>query len=299
MKPLTDSFMKKYDKVLNMVYILPTIIVFSVFILFPIIDVFRMSFYNVKINGTEEFLFLGNYIKFFKSPDAFMILGNTAVWVFVGTALKIVFGMIMALVLYKNFKGKKLLTGLMLIPYAMPAAVSCMVWRLMYHPSFGHIMQYLMDTGAVEQVFSFLGNPKTSLMAVMFVNVWACTPFCALNLLSSLYSVPSFTYEAAAIDGVGPIRRFFSITLPLVASDVRTLALLMGIWGFNSFDVIYLMTTGGPANSSSILVNYVYQNAFEFNHRGYSAAVSVICFLLLSIFAILYVKSKSKETAYE
>lgn len=289
----------KLERTLNLVYILPTILVFAVFILGPILEVFRLSMYNVRVDGTENFIFLDNYIKFFKSADAKMILKNSAVWVFIGTAAKVFLGMLMALVLYKDFKGKKLLTGVMLIPYAMPAAVSCMVWRLMYNPTFGHITQYLMDLGIMKQAVSFLGNPNTSLIAVMIVNVWACAPFCALNILSSLYAIPSYIYEASEIDGVGPFSKFFKITLPLVMSDVRTLALLMGIWGFNAFDVIYMMTTGGPANSSSILVNYVYQNAFEFNNRGYSAAISIICFVLLSIFAVLYVRSKGKEVSYE
>lgn len=290
---------QRLENWVNLLYILPTIAVFAVFILFPILDVFRLSFYNVKINGSEEFILFDNYIKFFQSKDAFLILRNSAIWVFVGTAGKILLGMIMALILYKDFKGKKLITGVMLIPYAMPAAVACMVWRLMYNPTFGHIPQYLMDLGLMEKATAFLGSPHTALIAVMIVNVWACAPFCALNILTSLYSIPTFIYEAADIDGVGPIRKFFKITLPLVISDVRTLALLMGIWGFNAFDVIYMMTSGGPANSSSILVNYVYQNAFEFNNRGYSAAISIICFILLSIFAILYVKSKGKDVSYE
>ena len=290
---------QRLENWINLLYILPTIAVFAVFILFPILDVFRLSFYNVKINGSEEFILFDNYIKFFQSKDAFLILRNSAIWVFVGTAGKILLGMIMALILYKDFKGKKLITGVMLIPYAMPAAVACMVWRLMYNPTFGHIPQYLMDLGLMEKATAFLGSPHTALIAVMIVNVWACAPFCALNILTSLYSIPTFIYEAADIDGVGPIRKFFKITLPLVISNVRTLALLMGIWGFNAFDVIYMMTSGGPANSSSILVNYVYQNAFEFNNRGYSDAISIICFILLSIFAILYVKSKGKDVSYE
>ena len=290
---------QRLENWINLLYILPTIAVFAVFILFPILDVFRLSFYNVKINGSEEFILFDNYIKFFQSKDAFLILRNSAIWVFVGTAGKILLGMIMALILYKDFKGKKLITGVMLIPYAMPAAVACMVWRLMYNPTFGHIPQYLMDLGLMEKATAFLGSPHTALIAVMIVNVWACAPFCALNILTSLYSIPTFIYEAADIDGVGPIRKFFKITLPLVISNVRTLALLMGIWGFNAFDVIYMMTSGGPANSSSILVNYLYQNAFEFNNRGYSDAISIICFILLSIFAILYVKSKGKDVSYE
>ena len=299
MKTMRLRDRKQIGSWLNLLYILPAIGVFALFILFPIVDVIQMSLYNVRVNGTREFILLDNYIKFFSSKDALLILKNSAIWVFIGTAGKVFLGMIMALILYRNFRGKKLLTAVMLIPYAMPAAVSCMVWRLMYNPTFGHLTQMLTDLGLVARATSFLGNPKTSLVAVMIVNIWACAPFCALNILSSLYSIPTYIYEAADIDGIGPIRKFFQITLPLVAADVRTLALLMGIWGFNSFDVIYMMTGGGPSNSSSILVNYVYENAFQFNNRGYSAAISVICFLLLSVFAVLYVRSKNKEVSYE
>ena len=177
----------------------------------------------------------------------------------------------------------------------MPAAVSCTVWRLMYNPNFGHIGQFLQDIGIIDKAVSFLGNPSTSLIAVMIVNIWAVAPFCALNILSSLYFIPKDYYEAAQIDGANSIIQFFRITLPLISRDIKTLAILIGIWAFNSFDVIYMMTSGGPSNSSSILVNFVYQNAFEFNKRTYSAAISVICFLVLMVFAVLYVQSKMKE----
>lgn len=297
--------MKKYtisdrrDRYLNLVYILPMILVFCIFILYPVIQVIRLSFYNVKVSGEMVFVGLDNYIKFLKDPDSIMIWKNTASWVLGGTLAKIVLGMGMALILYKNFKGKKVLTAVTLIPYAMPAAVSCVIWRLMYHPRFGHISQLLLDIGILDKPISFLGDPNTSLLAVIIVNVWAVAPFCALNILATMYSIPTYIYEAADIDGSSGARKFFTITLPLVMSDVRTLALLIGIWAFNSFDVIYMMTTGGPANSSSILVNQVYDNAFAFNNRGYSAAISMLCFLILSVFAILYVRAKGKDVTYE
>ena len=120
----------------------------------------------------------------------------------------------------------------------------------------------------MEQPVDFLGNTQTSLIAVMVVNIWAVAPFCALNILSSMYAIPTYIYEAARIDGAGGIQQFFKITLPLIASSVRTLGLLIGIWAFNTFDVIYMMTTGGPANSSSIMVNFIYQHAFQFKQPG-------------------------------
>lgn len=283
----------------NYLYVLPMIIVFAVFIIYPVIQVIYQSFFSKSSVGEMTFVGFDNYKKFFTSKEWKMVLKNTAFWVFVGVAAKIFLGMIMALVLYNDFKGKKLLTVIILIPYAMPAAVSCTVWRLMYNPTFGHVTQFLLDTGLMKRAVSFLGNPKTSLLAVTIVNVWAVAPFCALNILSTMYSIPKYLYEAAEIDGASSIHRYFKITLPLIFRDVRTLALLIGIWAFNSFDVIYMMTTGGPANSSSILVNLVYQNAFEFNNRTYSAAISVICFLVLMVFAVFYVRSKMKEESYE
>lgn len=283
----------------NLLYILPMLAVICVFIIAPLMEAFRLSFYNVKVSGEEVFIGLQNYISFFNSTDGALAWKNTAIWVIGGTLLKIAIGLLIALVLYQNFKGKRAMTAITLIPYAMPAAVSCMVWRLMYHPVYGHINQILMNLGILDRPVSFLGSIDTSLISVMMVNVWAVAPFCALNILASLYSIPTYIYEAADIDGAGAFRKFFKITLPLIFSDVKTLALLIGIWGFNSFDAIYIMTTGGPANSSSILVNQVYQYAFEFNNRGYSAAISVICFLVLSLFAFFYVRSKGKEVSYE
>ena len=118
-------------------------------------------------------------------------------------------------------------------------------------------------------------------------------------MMAGITGIDQTYYEAARIDGAGAWQQFWSITLPLITSSVRTLGLLIGIWAFNTFDVIYMMTQGGPANSSSIMVNFIYQNAFQFNNRGYSAAISVVSFLILSVFAVLYVNSKGEDTRYE
>lgn len=284
----------------NYLYILPMVIFFCVFIVYPVIQVIYQSFFIKKVNGEMIFIGLENFKKFFTADDSWMVIKNTAIFVLGGVAAKIILGLIMAYILYKDFKGKKLLTVIMLIPYAMPAAVSCTIWRLMYNPTFGHLSQLLLDLHIINEPVAFLGNMQTSLLAVTIVNVWAVAPFCALNILSTMYSVPSYVYEAADIDGANAFQKYFKITLPMIMKDVRTLALLIGIWAFNSFDVIYMMTTGGPANSSSILVNLVYQNAFEFNNRGYSATIAVICFLILMVFAVMYVQSKREEnSSYE
>ncbi len=287
------------EKSFNMLYILPMLIIYLVLIIYPMGEVMKLSLYEKKVNGDMIYVGLQNFAAFFADPDTPMVMMNTAIWVFAGVALKLGLGLIMALALYKTFFGKQLITGIMLIPYAMPAAVACMVWRLMYNPMFGHIGQFLRDVGITDQAVNFLGNTKTSLLAVMIVNVWAVAPFCALNILSTLYSIPKYIYEAASIDGANAWHKFTNITMPLISSSLKTLGILVGIWAFNSFDVIYMMTEGGPANSSSILVNTVYLNAFRFNNRGYSAAVSVVCFILLSIFALMYVRAKEDDVSYE
>ena len=287
------------DRWKDYLYILPMILVFCVFILYPVVQVIYQSFFIKSASGEMSWAGLGNYTKFFHSKEAKIVFKNTAIWCLIGTASKIVLGLIMAYILNKKFRGKKLLTVIILIPYAMPAAVSCTVWRLMYNPNFGHINQMLLDLHFINRAVSFLGKPATSLTAVMIVNIWAVAPFCALNILSSMYAIPAYIYEAAELDGANAWQQYMRITLPMIFTDVRTLALLIGLWAFNSFDVIYMMTTGGPANSSAILVNQVYSNAFEFNNRPYSAAISVVCFFILMIFAVLYVQSKGREESYE
>lgn len=289
----------RIEKAGNMLYILPMLLVYTVFILYPMTSVMKLSLFDKKINGDLIYVGLQNFKDFFTDADTPRVFLNTAVWVFGGVLLKLGLGLIMALALYKKFYGKKLITGIMLIPYAMPAAVACMIWRLMYNPMFGQIGQFLRDVGITNQAVNFLGNTKTSLIAIMIVNVWAVAPFCALNILSTLYSIPKYIYEASSIDGASAWQKFIHVTFPLILPSLRTLGILIGIWAFNSFDVIYMMTQGGPANSSAILVNMVYDNAFRFNNRGYSAAISVVCFLLLSVFAILYVRAKEDEVTYE
>ncbi len=287
------------EKIINLAYVMPMLIIFLAFIIYPILQIFYMSFFERTVSGEMFFVGIKNFLALFMNPDTPRMFINTFVWVFIGVALKLLLGLGMALVLYEKFLGKKLMTAIMLIPYAMPAAVSCMIWRLMYNPMFGHISQFLIDTHILDGRVDFLGNTKTSLIAVMVVNIWAVTPFCALNILSTMYSIPSYIYEAARIDGAGKWRQFWDITLPIIKSSLKTLGLLIGIWAFNTFDVIFMMTQGGPANSSSIMVNFIYQNAFQFNNRGYSAAISIVSFIILSVFAILYVNSKGDDTRYE
>lgn len=290
---------KTKEKSRNLLYILPMAAIFIIFIIYPITQVMQLSVYLKKVSGDMIFVGLDNFMDFFTNPDTPGIFLNTAIWVFVGVAFKLILGMVMALVLYKKFYGKKLMTGIMLIPYAMPAAISVMIWRLLYNPIFGHIGQLLRDLHITDQAINFLGDTSTSLLAVMIVNIWAVAPFCALNILATMYSIPTYIFEAADIDGANGFQRFFKITLPLLFSSVRTLGILIGIWAFNSFDVIYMMTEGGPANSSAILVNSVYENAFQFNNRGYSAAISVVSFIILSVFAFLYIRTKEGDVSYE
>lgn len=299
MKMKRISNREQHDKVRNLLYVLPMFIIFVTFIIYPITQVFYMSFFERRVNGEMLFVGLKNFRDLFLNSDTPRMFTNTIIWVFAGVFFKLLLGLGMAVVLYRKFLGKQMMTAIMLIPYAMPAAVSCMIWRLMYNPMFGHITQFLMDTRILGKPVDFLGNTKTSLLAVMIVNIWAVAPFCALNILSTMYSIPKYIYEASKIDGANGWQQFRHITFPLITSSMRTLGLLIGIWAFNTFDVIYMMTQGGPANSSSIMVNFIYQNAFQFNNRGYSAAISVVSFLILSVFAVMYVNSKEEDTRYE
>lgn len=164
---------------------------------------------------------------------------------------------------------------------------------------FGRTTQFLTDTHILRLLMDLLGNSKTSLTAIVIVDIRAVMLFYALNILSATYSIPSYIYEATRIDGANGKQQFFSATLPLITSSVRTLGLLIRIRMSNTFDVIYMMTQDGPTNSSSIMTNFIYQDAFQFNNRGYLTAINVVSLLILSIFAALYMSSKGEDTRCE
>lgn len=276
------------EKLTNLTFIIPLAIVFLLIIIIPFIQVIKLSFFKESLDGSLTFVGLGNYIRLFHQDNFTEILFNTLTFTFGGVLLKVGGGFILALILYKNFRFKNLFMLIVLIPWAIPFTISHISWRWMYNALYGHINSLLMHLNIIQVPIEWLSNPNFSLWGILIANSWTGVPFCAFAILAGLYYIPLDLYEAADIDGANSLQKFFSITLPLVKPVLLLVSALAAIWTFNNFGAIWLMTQGGPVDSSTTLIVNIYRNAFEYSNPGYACALSVLSAIFLIVLTSFY-----------
>ena len=282
--------MKKRKEILsNLIFVIPLAIVFLLIIIVPFVQVIRLSFFREALDGSLTFVGLNNYIRLFQKANFSTIFFNTLQFTFGGVILKVGGGFTIALILYKSFQFKNIFMLIVLIPWAIPFSISHITWRWMYNAIYGHINSLLMHLNLIQKPLEWLSNPNFSLWGVLIANSWTGVPFCAFAILSGLYSIPVDLYEAAEIDGANSYRKFFNITLPLVKPVLLLVSALAAIWTFNNFGAIWLMTQGGPVDSSTTLIVDIYRNAFAYSRPGYASALSVLSAIFLLLLTSFYV----------
>ncbi|WP_431044775.1 carbohydrate ABC transporter permease [Streptomyces sp. P1-3] len=222
-------------------------------------------------------------------------LGWTVVWTVSCVAVSFAIGLGLAVMLNRQFKGRTLYRSLLILPWAVPAFVSVFAWRLLYNEKNG-ILNKILDGGGIDAV-PWLNDPTMAKVSVIAVNVWLGVPFMLVALLGGLQSIPGELYEAAEMDGASPWQRFRHITLPGLRSVSSTVILLSTIWTFNMFPVIFLLTRGGPGDSTEILVTYAYRLSFVNSPRDFAGASAwgVMILLILMLFAVVYRRSLRKQ----
>jgi arabinogalactan oligomer / maltooligosaccharide transport system permease protein len=240
-----------------------------------------------EIPASYRFVGLANYTRVLTDGTFLSRLGWTAVWTLGCTVLHVSLGLGLALLLNRRLRFRSLYRVLLVLPWAVPPFVSAFIWRYLYNSDYGVFNAMLRAAGL--PAVGWLDDPTTAKVAVVAVNVWLGVPFMMLALLGGLQAVPRELYEAAAVDGATPWQRFRHITLPGLRPVSRTVVLLGTIWTFNQFGVIYLVTRGGPGDSTEILVTYAWRDAFE-GIRDYSgsAAYGVLILLLLVAMVAAY-----------
>jgi len=258
---------------------------------YPIIETFRLSLYQSPADSNiETFVGLQHYVEIFNSDIFYQLLWQTGRWVVAGVVGKTVLGLLIAVHLKGDIRGRKFFRTAFLIPWGIPYAISAVVFRWIEHPQFGYLNAILLKLGVIEQGIGILGNPSIAWLGVVVADIWIGTPFMAIIFLAGLQSIPQELYEAAAIDGAEKWHQFRYITLPQLKSVVLIATLLSTIWTFVSFDVIWTMTGGGPISSTATLVIHIYQVGLQNGNLGRGAAYSVIGFLFLLVFAIIYLR---------
>lgn len=259
--------------------------------LYPIAYVFLMSVFKTnKLAGLVEFSGFQNYLELFRNPDFWSQLVRTIVWTAIGIVGHLFFGMVFALLLNRRFTGRKIARLLLIVPWAAAIPISAMIWKWVFDPEFGLLNYTLKAIGLWTRPPAWLGTPISAFTAVMWVDIWVGIPFVALVLLAGMQGISKDLYESAEIDGAGHWVSFWKITVPGIHHIIIIATLLTALWTFNDFNVIYILTRGGPAGSTDILITSIYRNGFEWLRFDRASTMSIITFMILTIFSLLYAR---------
>lgn len=276
----------------------PALCLMLLIVAYPILNSLFMSFFNYTLYKPKNIKFIGlsNYISVLKDPVFKEALINTFIWVILGVFFQFLFGLILALLLNKDFKGRGMIRSIILIPWVTPGVLIGLMWSWMYDGNYGVINDILSKLGIIKDYVPWLAQSSTSLSSVLVTIIWQGIPFFAIMLLAGLQAIPRELYEAAEVDGASSWHCFWNITMPLLKPTILVSSLLRIIWVANSIDVIYIMTGGGPGYSSLTLSVYTYIKAQKALDFGYSSTLAIFLTLILSSVAFLYLKNlKLKE----
>lgn len=268
---------------------LPLLVVMIAVIGWPLIDSIRLSFTDAKLVGTEgSFVGLDNYAKVLGGSNFQRTLVTTTWFAVVSVTAEMVIGVLAALLLNQKFRGRTALRALMILPWALPTVVNATLWRLIYNPEYGALNAALTQIGLIDSYRSWLGEPGSALTALIIADCWKNFPLVALIALAALQAVPRDITAASLVDGAGPFNRFRYVIMPYLAGPLLVALVLRTIEAFKVFDLIWVMTRGGPANSTRTLSILVYQEAFSFQRAGSGASLALIVTLLVTVLAVAY-----------
>lgn len=285
------------DAILGYLLVAPALLCIIAIALYPVLNTFKLSLYYMKLQliGLTHFIGFQNYISLFNDPRFRSASINTVIFTIVSVSLELVIGMIMALLMNKKFKGTGLVRAAILIPWAIPTIVSALMWKFIYNDQFGLLNDILVRMGVINSYKAWLGSPSLAMGSAIFADVWKTVPFMALLLLAGLQNISYEFYEAAKVDGAGSIRRFFSITLPLLKPTILVALIFRTLDAFRVFDLIFVMTGGGPGNSTETLTIYAYKTLFRNLDFGIGSAIAVVIFIFVFIFAVIYIRLLDKS----
>ena len=248
--------------------------------------------------GAAEWVGLGNYRDLWGDAKFWRALSNTLVWTGSSLFFQFFLGLGLALLLNTQFHGKKIVQALVFLPWAVPTFLIGLNFAWLFNPIIGPIPHWLFALGILDEPYNLLANPDTALYGPVLANVWYGVPFFAITLLAALSSIPSELYEAAEIDGATPWQAFVKITLPFLGPMIAITVMLRAIWIANFADLIYVMTGGGPANSTQILSSYIFTTAFKALDFGHASAIAVALLILLMAYSavLLWVRARLVRT---
>ncbi len=281
------------EKSLAFLLLAPTVILLSLFIAYPFSRGVWLSVSSATVAVPGEFIGLRNFVKAWNDSIFRVAALNTIVYTAVTTVFKLALGMWLALLLNRHFRGKRVVRAFVLLPFIIPTVLSTLAWKWMFDPTFSVINWVLLKLDVITLRINWLGDPYLALISVMIVNVWRGVPFYAISLLAGLQTVNPELQEAAAIDGAGAWQRFWRVTWPLLLPVTMVVVLFSVIQTFADFQLVYVLTGGGPANATHLFATYAYQIGVGTGLLGEGAAISLAMFpvlFLVVIFQLWYIR---------
>lgn len=278
-------------------YVAPALLAMAVVIAYPVYFTIYLSFFNTPPDlSLDEKIFvgLGNYARVLAADSVQETTVNTLVWTVASTLFSFVLGFGAALALNREFPGRGLLRGILLVPYVISAVAAAYIWRWLMHSDFGVFGAITMALGLTDRPINFLDNTATVLPALILVNVWKEFPFAMIMMLAGLQTVPDQLLRAARIDGAGTWHRFWHVTVPHLQNVSVVTILLLTVANLNGFTIPYIMTGGGPAGASEIWITQIYQIAFGRIRFGLASAYSVILFIIMMTLGYFYVRALTR-----
>jgi multiple sugar transport system permease protein/N,N'-diacetylchitobiose transport system permease protein len=272
--------------------LVPSALVVFGIVLIPVLRTLLISFFRVdSVFGADfPFVGLGNYTEILGDGRFWSSVWRTLYFTISSTALELVLGIGLALLLAAPLKGRWLFRAIVVLPWALPTIVNGAMWRWILNAQYGALNALLTQAHIIDDYRSWLGSPFLALNMVVAADVWKNTSLVAFLLLAGMQAIPRELYEVARADGAGALRSFWSITLPLLVPSIAVVLVLRTIEAFKVFDVIYIMTRGGPANGTQTVAFYTYQQAFSDQRFGYGSALAYLIVIAIALLATVYLR---------
>ena len=274
----------------------PAFLYLAFFIAYPFVMSLYLSVSNARV-GSPEWHYVGllNFQRIFADPVFWQTVRNSFVFTFASEAIRLVIGLPLAFALNRSFKGKRLVQGLILIPFVIPIALSSLAWKWMFDSLYSVINWMLMTAHIIDYPWQWLGEPGLAMVSVVVLNVWRGFPFSAVILLAGLTAVPTEVIEAAKIDGAGPLRRFVYVVAPIVRPILFAGLLYSIVLSFTDFSAVWLLTQGGPHNTTHVFGTYAYNVGINAGDIGMGASITLFMFPLLAVFVIVMLRLLRRE----
>jgi len=272
-------------------FILPTLVLFGIFVIWPLFQTVYLSFNSWNGIGAIEFTGLKNYAEFFTDPHVWQSFKNNLLWMVCSCSLPIIIGLAQAsLLVNSGIRHSKVFQLILFLPQVFSSVVAAVIWSWIYNPVLGPLNKMLEAAGLGNFAKAWLGDEKTVMFALLVMSVWMGYGFNTVVYSAAIQGIDSDLYEAATMDGCGPFRKFFSITIPCVRTTTTTLLMFALIDSFKVFDIVFQMTKGGPGYSSHVLSYYLYNEAFIKNRIGYGATIAVILTIFILIISRVFLR---------